>query len=77
MAAVLSIINYGLAMLKEPEPEMRMINVVLMGFLVDRGTVRPTITPLGFSEALAAEILTCLSSVLEEGSDAQQGGGLW
>lgn len=35
MAAVWSIINDGPAMLKEPGPEMRMINVGLMGFLVD------------------------------------------
>jgi len=42
MAAVWSIINNALAMLKEPRPEMRMINVGLMGFLVDwDNTVRP------------------------------------
>lgn len=35
MTAVWSIINDALAMLKEPGAEVRMINVALMGFLVD------------------------------------------
>lgn len=35
MAAVWSVINDALAMLEEPGPEMRMIDVGLMGFLVD------------------------------------------
>lgn len=51
MAAVWSIINDALAMLKEPRPEMRMINVGLMVILVDWGTTRPTITQSGFTEA--------------------------
>lgn len=38
-------------MLKEPGPEMRMINVGLMGFLVDWGTMGPTIIQLGFTES--------------------------
>ena len=51
MAAVWSIINDALAMLKEPGPEMRMINVGLMGLLVDWGTTGPAIIQLGFPEA--------------------------
>lgn len=51
MAAVWSIINDALAMLKEPGPETRMINVGLMGLLVDWGTTGPTIMQLGFTEA--------------------------
>lgn len=35
MAAVWNVINDVLAMLKKPETEMRMINVGLMGFLLD------------------------------------------
>lgn len=35
MAAVWSIINDALASLKDPGPEMKMINEGLMGFLVD------------------------------------------
>lgn len=37
MAAVWNIINDVLDMLKKPGPGMRMINVSLMGFLLDWG----------------------------------------
>lgn len=43
MAAVWSIINDALAILKEPGPEMMMINVDLIGLLVDSGTMGPPI----------------------------------
>lgn len=51
MAAVWSIINDALAMLKEPGPEMRMINVGLMGFLIEWGTAGPPIIQSGSTEA--------------------------
>lgn len=43
MVAVWSIINDALAILKEPGPEMTMINVGLIGLLVDSGTMGPPI----------------------------------
>lgn len=51
MAAVWSIINDALTMLEEPGPEMRMIDVGLMGFLVDWRTMGPTIIQLGHTKA--------------------------
>lgn len=77
MAAAWNIINDALAMLKKPGPEMRMINVGLMGLLVDWGTIGPTIIQLGYNEAHAAEILTCLCSILKKGGGVQKGKCLW
>lgn len=65
MAAAWNIINDALAMLKEPEPGMRMINAGLMGLLADRATTGPTIIQLYYSEARAVEILTCLCSIFQ------------
>lgn len=51
MAAVWSIINDALAMLKEPGSEMKMTNVGLMGLRVDWGTAGSTMIQLGVTKA--------------------------
>lgn len=64
MATVWSIINDALAMLKDPGPEVSMINVGLMGFLVDWETTEVMVIEPGFIEAQLRYWHTCCVHVV-------------